>query len=196
MEITPALVKQLREKTNAGMMDCKKALQEANGDIEKALEILRKKGVALASKKAGRATKEGVVAAYIHHGNKIGVLVEVNCETDFVARNEIFQQFVKDVTLQIASTNPQYISSEEIPEEVLEKEKAIFREQVKDKPPHVVDKIVEGKLKKWFQEVCLLDQVFIKPPNDKTIRDLLTETIARLGENITIRRFTRYCVGE
>lgn len=195
-KITSDLVKQLREKTNAGMMDCKKALKEADGNTEKAEEILRKKGIATAAKKASRETKEGTIASYIHTNSKIGVLVEVNCETDFVARNHSFKVFVKDLTLQIASANPLYISREEVQPEIIEKEKEIYKAQIKGKPDNVAEKIITGKIEKWYQDVCLLDQIFIKPPNDKTIKDLLTEKIAELGENITIRRFTRYHVGE
>lgn len=196
MKITTDLVKKLREKTNAGMMDCKKALKEADGNLEKAAEILRKKGIAIAAKKAGRETKEGTIGSYIHTGSKIGVLVEVNCETDFVAKNKVFKDFVKDITLQIASANPLYISKDEISPEIIEKEKEIYRAQITGKPDHVVEKIIAGKLDKWLSEVCLLDQIFIKPPNDTTIKDLLTSKIAELGENITIRRFTRYHLGE
>lgn len=196
MKITTDLVKALREKTNVGMMDCKQALKESGGDIEKATEILRKKGIAIAAKKAGRETKEGIIGSYIHHGSKIGVLVEVNCETDFVAKTKSFKDFVKDITLQIASANPLYISRDQISPEIIEKEKEIYGEQIKGKPDHVVEKIISGKLEKWFSEVCLLDQVFIKPPSDITIKDLITSKIAELGENITIRRFTRYHLGE
>lgn len=189
-------MKKLREKTNAGMMDCKEALKETGGDTEKAAEILRKKGISIAAKKAGRETKEGIIGSYIHTGSKIGVLVEVNCETDFVARNESFKNFVKDLTLQIASANPLFISQDQIPPEMIEKEKEIYSAQIKGKPDHVTEKIISGKIAKWFSEVCLLDQVFVKPPNDKTIKELLTSKIAELGENITIRRFTRYHLGE
>lgn len=190
------MVKKLREKTNVGMMDCKQALKEASGNLEKATEILRKKGIATATKKAGRETKEGMIGSYIHTGSKIGVLVEINCETDFVAKTQVFKGFVKDITLQIASANPLYISRDEIPPEIIEKEKEIYRAQITGKPDHIVEKIIAGKLEKWFSEVCLLDQVFIKPPNDITIKNLLTSKILELGENITIRRFTRYHLGE
>lgn len=196
MNITTDLVKKLREKTNAGMMNCKEALKESGGNLEKATELLRKKGLSVAAKKAGRETKEGIIGSYIHTGSKIGVLVEVNCETDFVAKNTIFKDFVKDLTLQIASANPLYISQDEIPPEIIEKEKEIYRAQIKGKPDNVAEKITAGKLQKWFSEVCLLDQVFVKPPNDTSIKDLLTSKIASLGENITIRRFTRYHLGE
>lgn len=195
MEIDPQLVKQLREKTNAGMMDCKRALTEANGDLEKAEAILRTKGIAGASKKSSRATKEGIVASYIHLQGKVGVLVEVNCETDFVAKNESFRAFVKDITLHIAAAHPLYVSREEVPSALTESERAIYKEQVKGKPENVVDKIVDGKLDKFYGTVCLMEQGFIKDP-DHTIKDLVATKIAELGENIVIRRFTRYLVGE
>ena len=194
-DVSPTLVKQLREKTNAGMMDCKKALVEAGGDLEKAEDILRKKGIASASKKASRSVKEGVVASYIHLQGKVGVLVEVNCETDFVAKNDIFREFVKDLTLHIAAAHPVYVVRDEVPEAVIEREREIYREQVKGKPANVVDKIVDGKLDKFYGSVCLLDQAFIKDP-DKTIKDLVASKIAELGENIVIRRFARFAVGE
>jgi elongation factor Ts len=196
MAITASMVKELRERTGAGMMDCKKALQEANGDIEKAIEILRKKGLSKAAKKAGRVAAEGVVEAYIH-GGRIGVLVEVNTETDFVAKNEEFRDFVKDVAMQIAAQNPKYVSREEVPADVIEKEKEILKEQAlnEGKPEHIVEKMIEGRIEKFYKEVCLLEQPFIKDP-DKTINELLTEKIARIGENIVIRRFVRYEVGE
>ncbi len=196
MAITAQMVKELRERTGAGMMECKKALQEANGDIEKAIEILKKKGIAKAEKKASRATKEGLIGSYIHMGGKIGVLVEVNCETDFVARTDEFQALVKDIAMQIAAMNPKYISPEDVPEEVIEKEKAIYREQALEsgKPEHVVDRIVEGKMKKFFEEVCLLEQRFIKD-DSKKVRDIITEAIAKLGENIKVSRFVRFQIG-
>jgi elongation factor Ts len=194
-EITPQLVRQLREKTNAGMMDCKRALEEAGGDLTKAETILRTKGIASAGKKASRATKEGIVASYIHLQGKVGVLVEVNCETDFVAKNENFREFVKDITLHIAAAHPLYVSRDEVPTAMVESERAIFAGQVKDKPENVVAKIVEGKLDKFYSSVCLLDQGFIKDP-DHTIKELVATKIAELGENIIIRRFTRYLVGE
>src|SRR6266478_1604203 len=194
-DINPQLVKQLREKTNAGMMDCKRALAEAEGDLAKAETILRTKGIASASKKASRATKEGIVASYIHLQGKVGVLVEVNCETDFVAKNESFRAFVKDITLHIAAAHPMYVSREEVPSALIESERAIYKEQVKDKPANVVEKIVDGKLDKFYGTVCLLEQGFIKNP-DVTIKDLLNSKIAELGENIVIRRFVRYLVGE
>lgn len=195
MEINPQLVKQLREKTNAGMMDCKRALTEAGGDLEKAEAILRTKGIAGASKKSSRATKEGIVASYIHLQGKVGVLVEVNCETDFVAKNESFRVFVKDITLHIAAAHPLYVSREEVPSALIESERAIYKEQVKGKPENVVDKIVGGKLDKFYGTVCLMEQGFIKDP-DHTIKELVATKIAELGENIVIRRFTRYLVGE
>ncbi len=195
MEISPQSVKQLREKTNAGMMDCKRALAESNGDLEKAEAILRTKGIASASKKSSRATKEGIVASYIHLQGKVGVLVEVNCETDFVAKNEDFRAFVKDITLHIAAAQPLYVSRDEVPAATIESEKAIYATQVKDKPENVSAKIVEGKLDKFYSTVCLLDQGFIKNP-DQTIKELVASKIAEIGENIVIRRFTRYSVGE
>ena len=195
IEIDPKQVKQLREKTNAGFMDCKRALAEAGGDLDKAETILRTKGIASAGKKASRVAKEGIVASYIHLQGKVGVLVEVNCETDFVAKNENFRAFVKDITLHIAAAQPQYVSREEVPAQIVEAERAIYAEQVKDKPANVVDKIVQGKLDKYYSTVCLLEQGFIKNP-DQTINDLVKSKITELGENIVIRRFTRYQVGE
>ena len=195
MEISPQTVKQLREKTNAGMMDCKRALTEAGGDVEKAETILRTKGIASADKKSSRATKEGVVASYIHLQGKVGVLVEINCETDFVAKNDIFRDFVKDITLHIAAAHPLYVQREEVPSAKVESERAIFQEQVKGKPEGVISKIVEGKLEKFYSTVCLLEQGFIKNP-DQTVKELLATKIAELGENMVIRRFTRYSVGE
>ncbi|MEO6872309.1 MAG: translation elongation factor Ts [Chthoniobacterales bacterium] len=195
MEINPQTVKQLREKTNAGMMDCKRALTEAGGDIDKAETLLRQKGIAGASKKSSRATKEGIVASYIHLQGKVGVLVEVNCETDFVAKNEGFRSFVKDITLHIAAAQPLYVSREEVPEEMVAKEKEVFAGQVQGKPENVIEKIVSGKLDKFYSTVCLLEQGFIKDP-DLTIKDLVAQKISEIGENIVIRRFTRYSVGE
>ena len=188
-------IKKLREKTFAGMMDCKKALAEAAGDMKKAVEVLRKKGIALASKRSSRAAKEGVIASYIHTNKKIGILVEVNCETDFVAKNDLFKNFVKDLTMQVAASNPHYIDKADVPKEVLDKEAAIIREQHKKKPAKVLDKIVEGNLDKFYSEACLMQQPFIKDPS-VTVKDLLTQTIAKTGENIVIRRFTRYQLGE
>jgi len=194
-EIDPKLVKQLREKTNAGMMDCKRALVESGGDLEKAETILRTKGVAAAGRKAARVTKEGIVAAYINLQGKVGVLVEVNCETDFVARNENFREFVKDITLHIAAAEPQYVSRADVPANRIEAEREIYKAQAKGKPENVVEKMVEGKLDKFYSSVCLLEQGFIKNP-DETIGDLVKAKIAELGENIVIRRFVRYLVGE
>jgi elongation factor Ts len=194
-DIDSQVVKQLREKTNAGFMDCKRALTESGGDLEKAEAILRTKGIAGAGKKASRATKEGIVASYIHLQGKVGVLVEVNCETDFVARNENFRGFVKDITLHIAAAHPLYVSRDQVPSQIVEVERAIYEAQVKDKPANVLGKIVEGKLDKFYSTVCLLEQAFIKNP-DQTINELLNAKIAELGENIVIRRFTRYLVGE
>jgi len=196
MKISIDLIRELREKTNAGIADCRQALEEANGDLEKAREQLKKKGLIIAAKKASRETKEGVIASYIHPGSKIGVIVEINCETDFVARNDIFKSFVKDIMLQIASANPLYLAKENIPPEVIEKEKQIYKEQVAGKPENVAAKIIEGKLTKWYSEICLLEQPFIKEPDKATIKDLLTAKIAELGENMAIRRFTRYHLGE
>jgi elongation factor Ts len=194
-DIDPQLVKQLREKTNAGMMDCKRALAEAAGDLAKAETILRTKGIASAGKKASRVTKEGIVASYIHLQGKVGVLVEVDCETDFVGKNEIFRAFVKDITLHIAAAHPLYVSREDVPGKLIEAEREIYKAQVKGKPANVVEKIVDGKLDKFYSTVCLLEQGFIKNP-DQTIKDLLSARISELGENIVIRRFTRYLVGE
>jgi elongation factor Ts len=195
MEIDPKLVKQLRDKTNAGIMDCKRALAESGGDLEKAETALRTKGIASAGKKASRATKEGIVASYIHLQGKVGVLVEVNCETDFVAKNENFRGFVKDITLHIAAAHPFYVNREDVPANVVESERAIYEAQVKGKPENVIAKIVEGKLDKFFSTVCLVEQGFIKNP-DQTVKELVATKIAELGENIVIRRFTRYLVGE
>ena len=195
MAISASMVKELREKTNAGMMDCKKALLEADGDMDTAFDLLRKRGLDIAAKKSSRATKEGVIGSYIHSNGKIGVLVEVSCETDFVAKNEEFKEFVKDLTLQVASAFPQYLSREEVPEKVIAKEKEIYSEQVKGKPENIIDKIVEGKLEKFYKQVCFVDQLFVKD-DKKTINDLLKEKIAKLGENMAIKRFVRFQVGE
>lgn len=189
------MVKQLREKTNAGMMDCKRALSEAGGDMEKAETILRQKGIAGAAKKASRAAKEGTVASYIHLQGKVGVLVEINCETDFVAKNENFRDFVKDITLHIAAAHPLYVSREQVSAALVEKEKEVYAAQVKGKPENVIEKIVTGKLDKFYSTICLMEQAFIKDP-DMTISDLLKLKISELGENIVIRRFVRYMVGE
>ena len=194
-EIDPQLVRQLREKTNAGIMDCKRALAESGGNLEKAEAALRTKGIASAGKKASRATKEGIVASYIHLQGKVGVLVEVNCETDFVAKNENIREFVKDITLHIAAAHPLYVSREEVPAKLVESERAIYEAQVKGKPENVISKIVEGKLDKFYSTVCLVEQGFIKNP-DQTVKELVAAKIAELGENIVIRRFTRYLVGE
>ena len=197
MAVSASDVKALREATGAGMMDCKKALTEADGNMEKATEILREKGLAAAAKKSGRIAAEGVVASYIHMGGRIGVLVEVNCETDFVAKTDQFQSFVRDIAMQIAASNPLYLSSEEVPQDTIDKEKEILRIQAinEGKPEKIVNNMVEGRFKKYFKEVCLLDQPFVKDP-DKSIADYVKEQIAALGENITIRRFTRYEMGE
>ncbi|TAJ07115.1 MAG: translation elongation factor Ts [Nitrospirae bacterium] len=190
------LVKELREKTGAGILDCQKALVESGDDIEKAIEHLRQKGLAAAQKKAGRETNEGIISSYIHPGSRIGVLVEVNCETDFVARNDEFQSFVRDLALQIAASNPSFVKREDIPASVVEKEKQIYLAQAKEmgKPEPAWAKIVDGKLEKFYQESCLLEQAFIKDPT-VTIKDLLAQKIAKIGENMAIRRFTRYQLG-
>jgi elongation factor Ts len=195
-KISTDLIRELREKTGAGMMECKKALTESNGDFEKAIDFLRQKGLATAVKKAGRTASEGLVESYIHMG-KIGTLIEVNCETDFVARTEDFKELVRDIAMQIAAANPLYLSREDVPQEVIEREKEIYRVQVAGKPPQVMEKILEGKLDKYYTDVCLLDQVFIKDADQKKkIKDLITEKIAKLGENIIIRRFARFQLGE
>jgi elongation factor Ts len=188
------MVGELREKTGAGLLDCKKALTEAAGNEEAAITILRKKGAASAAKKADRTTKEGLIESYIHVGGKVGVLLEVNCETDFVGRNDEFKAFCKDVCLQIAAANPLYVSREQVPETELAKEREIAAAQVVGKPPAAVQKIVEGKLDKYYSTMCLLDQPFVKLP-EKTVKDILTEKISKMGENIQIRRFTRYQLG-
>ncbi|MFW0861145.1 MAG: translation elongation factor Ts [Dethiobacter sp.] len=195
--ITASVVKELREKTGAGMMDCKKALNETGGDLTKACEYLREKGLATAAKKSGRIAAEGIVESYIHLGGKIGVLLEVNCETDFVGRTEEFRTFVRDVAMQIAATNPQFLSKDEVPQAVLDKEKEILTAQAlnEGKPEKVVEKIVVGRIEKYYAENCLLEQSFVRD-TDVTINDLLKEKIAKIGENITIRRFTRYEMGE
>ena len=194
--ITSEMVRTLREKTGAGMMECKKALTESNGDFERAVSLLRQKGLASAEKKAGRMTSEGIIGSYIHMG-KIGTMVEINCETDFVARTEDFKELVKDISMHIAAANPSYISRDEVPQDVIEIEKEIYRVQIKDKPQHVIEKIVEGKLDKFYTDTCLVDQIFIKDPEQKKkIKDLISDNIARLGENIVIRRFVRFQLGE
>jgi len=197
MEITADMVKELRQRTGIGVMECKEALKEANGDLEKAIEVLRKKGYARARDKMNREAAEGLVGSYIHMNGKLGVLVEVNCESDFVARNEEFKELVKNICLQIAASNPKYIGPENVPAAIIEQEKEIIRAQFKDskKPPEIVERIVLGKLNKFYEEVCLLDQVFIK--NDKlTIRQLVASAIAKIGENIKISRFARFEVGK
>ncbi|NLO81902.1 MAG: translation elongation factor Ts [Clostridiales bacterium] len=195
--ITASRVKELRERTGAGMMDCKRALQDANGDIDKAIELLRERGLAAAAKKTGRIAAEGIVDSYIHFGGKIGVLVEVNCETDFVAKTDEFKSFVRDIAMHIAAANPQYLSREDVPQEVVDKEREILRIQAlnEGRPEKIVDRIVEGRISKFYKEVCLLEQPFIRDP-DKTIQDVVMETIAKFGENINIRRFVRYEMGE
>jgi len=197
MSSLSALVKELRGKTGAGILDCQKALQDTGNDVEKAIDLLRQKGLAAAQKKAGRETKEGIISSYIHSGAKIGVLVEVNCETDFVARNEEFQAFVKEVALQIAASHPLFIKREDIPQDLIDREKNIYLAQMKEsgKPEAAWEKIIKGKLEKFYQEQCLLEQAFIKDPSI-SIQDLLSQKIAKLGENLTISRFTRYQLGQ
>lgn len=197
MAITAAQIKALRERTGAGILDCKKALTETGGDMDKAIDWLRTKGIAKAAKKAGRTATEGQVAAYIHAGGRIGVLVEVNCETDFAAMNEKFQELVRDISMHIAASAPEYIAREDVPEEVVAKEKAVQKARVLEegKPEKVADRIVEGRLSKWYQDVCLLEQPFVKD-DTKTVQDILNEAIATIGENIRVRRFVRYELGE
>ncbi|RKX69682.1 translation elongation factor Ts [candidate division WOR-3 bacterium] len=197
MKVDIDKLKELRARTGAGVVDCRNALLESGGDLDRAIEILRKKGIVKAAKKAGRITKEGIIDAYIHPGERIGVILEVNCETDFVARNQEFRRFVHDIALQIAATDPIGVSRSDIPGEIIEKEKAIYKSQIdtEKKPPHIVDKIIQGKLEKFYRDVCLLEQPFVKNP-DITIGDYLKEQIAKFGENIVIRRFTRYVLGE
>ncbi len=194
--ISAEMVRNLRERTGAGMMECKKALTESNGDFERAVELLREKGLASAAKKAGRTASEGIIDSYIHMG-KIGAMVEVNCETDFVARTDDFKELVKDIAMHIVAANPVYLSRDEVPQDIIERERRIYRAQVTDKPPQVVERIVEGRLEKFYTETCLLDQIFIKDSEQKKkIKDIVTERIARLGENIVIRRFVRFQLGE
>jgi len=194
--ISAEMVKDLRDKTGVGMMECKKALTESNGDFEKALDLLRQKGLATASKKAGRTASEGLIESYIHMG-KIGTMVEINCETDFVARTDDFRQLAKDIAMHIAAATPVYLSREDVPQDVLEREKEIYKAQVANKPPQVVEKIIEGKLEKFYTDFCLLDQIFIKDTDQKMkIKDLITEKIAKLGENIMIKRYARFQLGE
>lgn len=197
MNITVDMVKTLRVKTNAGMMECKEALKEANGDFEKAVDYLRKKGMSAATKRSSKAAKDGTIAQYIHMGGKIGVLVELNCETDFVAKTEAFQTLARDLAMHVAASNPLYVRPEEIPAEALEREKEIYRSQLvaEKKPEKIWDKIIEGKLRKYYEEVCLLQQKFIKNP-DITVETLVNEMIAKTGENITVRRFARFQLGE
>jgi elongation factor Ts len=191
------MIKELRETTGAGVLDCKKALQETEGNIEKAVELLREKGLAAAAKKSGRIAAEGIVESYIHLGGKIGVLVEVNCETDFVAKNDDFKSFVRDIAMHIAASNPLYISKEDVPKEVIDQERSILKAQAlnEGKPEKVVEKMVEGRLKKFYQEICLLEQAFVKDP-DKTVDQMVKEKISIIGENIKIRRFARFQMGE
>ncbi len=197
MEISVELVKDLRQRTGAGVIDCKTALQEAKGNLEGAIDYLRRKGLATAAKKAGRIATDGLVSSYIHAGGKMGVLVEINCETDFVAKTEDFQTFVKNIAMHIAAANPQYIRREEIPQEVLERERAIYQTQAQEagKPIKVIDKIVEGKMERFYSEVCLVDQTYVRDP-DLTIKELVDAMIAKVGENVAIRRFARFQLGE
>ena len=197
MSITAAQVNELRKVTGAGLMDCKRALTETAGDHEKAIDYLRKKGLASASKKAGRVASEGAVGSYIHAGGKIGVLVEVNCETDFVAKNEQFQTFVKDIAMHIAAASPAYVSRDEVPADVLEREKEIYRAKAREtgKPENIIDKIIEGQINKFYADICLLEQAYVKDP-DKTIQTYLNETIATIGENMNVRRFAKFVLGE
>jgi len=195
--VTAEMVKELRERTGAGMMDCKKVLMECDGNMNKAIDLLREKGLAAAAKKASRVAAEGVVESYIHGGGRIGVLVEVNCETDFVAKTDEFRQFTKDVAMHIAAANPQYLDKDEVPQDVLEHEKEVLRNQAlnEGKPEKIVDKMVIGRVEKFYKEVCLLEQAFVKNP-DISIRQLVTEKVAKIGENISIRRFVRFQLGE
>jgi elongation factor Ts len=195
VEIPAELVKKLRDLTGAGMMECKAALKEANGNIEEATTILRKRGLAQATKKAGRSTNEGLIGSYIHTGGKIGVLVEVNCESDFVARTEDFQNLSREIAMHIAAASPQYVRRDEVPADVLDRERAIYRDQVKDKPAQVIDKIVDGKLNSYYEQVCLLDQPSIRDPK-LTIGQVVQAAIAKLGENISVARFVRFKLGE
>jgi elongation factor Ts len=197
MAVTASLVKELRDRTGAGMMDCKTALEDSGGDLDKAVEILRKKGLAQAARRAGRATKDGLIGHYIHLGGKVGVLVEVNCETDFVARTEEFQTLAKELAMHIAAASPQYVRREDVPAEALEKEKEIYRAQFagQKKPPHVIDKIVEGKLESFYAQACLMDQPWVRDPN-VTIKQMIAESTAKTGENIAVSRFARFKLGE
>lgn len=195
--ITAEMVKELRERTGAGMMDCKRALNDANGDMEKAIEILREKGLAAAAKKAGRIAAEGLVESYIHMGGRIGVLVEVNCETDFVAKTDEFHELCRDIAMQVAASRPEYVSREEVSADIIAKEREIARVQAvnEGKPEKIIDKVVEGRIEKFFKEVCLMEQPFIKDP-DKQVQQLITDKIAKIGENISVRRFARFQCGE
>jgi elongation factor Ts len=197
VQITSEVVKKLRDKTGVGMMDCKKALEETNGDFEKAVEALRKKGIDVANKRSGRTASQGTIASYIHMGGKIGVLVEVNCESDFVAKGDNFNNFVKDISMQIAAANPEWVTRDEVPQEVLDKEKEILKDQAlkTGKPEKVIEKIVEGKLTKFYSERCLIDQPFVKD-QDRTIKQLLEDLMAKTGEKCLVRRFVRYQLGE
>lgn len=194
--ITAGMVKELRDITGTGMMDCKKALAEAQGDMEKAVDILKQKGLAKAAKKAGREASQGVIASYIHM-DKLGVMMEINCETDFVAKTDDFRNFAKDIAMHVAASNPLYVTPGDVPEEIMNKEKEIYRAQITGKPENVVEKILEGKMNKYYEEVCLTEQVFVKDPDGKKkVKDVVTEMIAKLGENILIRRFVRFQLGE
>ncbi len=195
VEITTAMVKELRRMTGAGVLECKKTLVETDGDMEKAARKLRERGIAKAAKKVGRETGEGLIGHYIHAGSRVAALVEVNCETDFVARTDEFQSFAHDIAMQVVASKPQYVKIEDVPAEVIEQEKQVYRKQMAGKPEHILERIIEGKLRKFYQDVCLLEQPFIKD-EDKTVGELLTEMIARLGENIVIKRFVRFEVGE
>ncbi|MCZ6660848.1 MAG: translation elongation factor Ts [bacterium] len=197
MSISAVQVKELREKSGAGIMDCKEALKETGGQVEAAMEVLRKKGLSKAARRAGRATSEGLVGSYIHAGAKIGVLIEVNCETDFVAKTDVFQSLVKDLAMHVAAANPMHVSRDQVPEEVVEKEREIFESQAREegKPEKALDRIVEGRVGKYFEEICLLEQPFIRN-TDQTVQERISETIAQLGENVVVNRFARYHVGE
>ncbi len=196
MSITAAMVKELREKTGAGMMDCKNALQESKGDVEKAIDYLRKKGMAAAEKRSGRMTNEGIIDAYIHPGNRLGVLIEINCETDFVAKNEDFKNFVRNMAMQVAASNPLVVQKEDLSQEIVGKELEVYRSQAKEagKPDNLIDRIAQGKLGKYYQEVCLLEQSYIRDP-EKTVQDMVTDIRAIIGENIVIKRFERFQLG-
>jgi elongation factor Ts len=196
VKITSQMVKELRDKTNAGMMDCKRALSETEGDLEKSVDLLRQKGLAVAAKRADRATSEGIVECYIHAGGKLGVMVEVGCETDFVAKTDDFQAFVKDIAMHVAAVNPVAVTRDEVPAEMVDREKDIYINQAKEsgKPENIIEKIVTGKMEKYLSEICLMDQKFVKNP-DLTIQDLLNELIAKMGENISVKRFARFQIG-